>query len=276
MIKNITLRIIILTWFFFMIISGVTAGEYTSTFHLEIEQAGESTKADPVEAFNSAIDYGIQTAEAEGEGYLKGYSESQDSVLSESWIKKEAHLQVIDLNVLSYRFLSPAEYAKETNSKPGNYGNSLFTEVKMDITMEYLNIPKFVHDYQKTIQGATYRSMAVPGWGQIYNRQYMTSFLYGTAFWYFYLMFIKASVDAKGDNDKITTAFWNIQVPAMIFWGFNVSEAATSRYLGRQGLESLRKAYRLEQLNMQYEKKTERGFKIDVIFFQMPLYKLWS
>lgn len=237
-------------------------GEYTNTFRLTIPDAlGESEANDPVESFNQAIENGMKKAMSLGEGFLKGYSESQDSVLSEVWIRKSAHLQVIDLQVKNHRFFK------------SNQG-TLLTELKIDVTMEYLDIPRFVYDYEKTVQGATYRAMAIPGWGQLYNNQYTTSVLYGSAFWSFYILFINAIRSATTAEER-SKAFWNFQLPAIIFWSFNVSEAATSRFLGKQGLENLRKAYRFEPL-FEYQPMTERGVRIDLIFYQIPLSKLWG
>ncbi|MCS6984046.1 MAG: DUF5683 domain-containing protein [Leptospiraceae bacterium] len=238
------------------------AGEYTNVFKLTIADAvGESESNDPVESFNDAIKNGMKKAIAQGEVTLKGYSMAQDNVLSEVWIRKSAHLQVIDLQVNSHRFY---------RSKQG----TLLTEVKMDVTMEYLDVPRFVYDYEKTVQGAAFRSMAIPGWGQLYNNQYTTSILYGTAFWTFYVLFIDAMRSARTAQDR-ENAFWNFQLPAIIFWSFNVSEAASSRFLGKQGLENLRRAYRFEPV-FEYQPMTERGVKIDFIFFQIALSKIWG
>lgn len=234
------------------------AGEYTTTFHLNVDAKGESLNRDPVESFNSAVEYATQSAISQGEGVVKGYSESQDSVLNESWIKKEAHLQVIDLEVKSYKFWLHSN-------------NSLITDVNVDITMEYLNVPKFVEDYNKTVKGAALRSMAFPGWGQFYNRQYITGFLFTLSFWAAYGFFTH-SVQNATTNSEINEATVNFQIPAMILWSFNVSEAMTSRYLGKAGLNGLRKAYRLEDYKPVWESKTERGFKLDLFLVQIPLY----
>lgn len=241
------------------------AGEYTNTFRIRVKAKGESLKGDPVESFNSAVEYAKQSAESQGGGVLRGRSASRDAVLDEIWIKKEANIQVVDLKVLNYRFWRP---------QGTRYGNSLVTDIEADITLDYLDVPSFMEDYEKTVMGATYRSMAIPGWGQFYNNQHTTGVLYGFAFWLFYGLFINAVDNADGDSSKIDEATLNYQIPAMVFWTFNVSEAATSRYLGKQGLESLRAAYRLEP-RYRYESMTERGFKIDLILFQVPLYKLW-
>ncbi len=241
----------------------LVAGEYTNTFKLRLREVmGESQNNDPVESFNDAINNGVKRAISQGQVKLKGYSESQDSVLSETWIQKSAHLQVIDLQVGKYKFSRHSS-------------GSLLTELQMEITLEYLDIPRFMYDYEKTVQGATYRSMAIPGWGQLYNNQYTTSVLYGVAFWSFYGLFVHAMNQAGNNPDKISDAFWNFQFPAIIFWSFNVSEAATSRYLGRQGLDNLRRAYRFDP-EFKYEPMTERGVKVDFILFQIPLSRLWE
>ena len=237
-------------------------GEYTNTFTVRVEQMGESAKNDPVESFNSAVEYATQRAVSQGQGKLKGYSESQDSVLNEVWIKKESHLQVVDLRVVDYKF-------KIHRSK--KHGRLLITDITADFTLEYLDIPMFVEDYNKTIKGAALRSMAFPGWGQYYNRQYTTGLLFTTSFFAFYSMFAY-SLQTQFTTSEIDKATVNYQIPAMILWSFNVSESITSRYLGRQGLESLRRAYRLEDYRPVYEPKTERGFKLDLILVQIPLY----
>ncbi|RME89734.1 MAG: hypothetical protein D6767_07955 [Candidatus Hydrogenedentota bacterium] len=263
--------------FFFIAAEIVFPGEYTSQRRVQIRNAmGESDTGNPVEAFNSAIEYATQSAQAQGEAYLRSYSESRDSVLDSIWIKKESHLQVVDLHVKRYQFLDYNLMAKKYPEISPKYRNYLFTQMDIDFKLEYLDVPRFIEDYQKTIQGATYRSMAIPGWGQVYNRQYTTGFLYATAFWTFYTLFAIRSADAGTNQDALNSAFVNLQIPAMIFWAFNVSDAATSRYLGKIGLRNLAQAYRLKNLNRKPESKVERGFKIDFIFFQAPLYKLWS
>lgn len=253
------------------------AGEYTNQFKLRVNAQGESATGDPVQAFNSAVEYATQSAESQGQGYLRSYSDSRDSVLNEIWIKKESHLQVVDLQVLSHKFLNyDMMNEKEGGSLPAKYNQYLFTDLTVDVKLEYLDVPRFIDDYQKTVQGATYRSMAIPGWGQVYNKQYTTGFLYATAFWTFYTLFSIRSADAGTNRDELNNAFINLQVPAMFFWAFNVSDAATSRVLGRIGLNNLAQAYRLTNLNRKPESKAERGFKMDFILFEVPLYKLWK
>lgn len=251
---------------FLIATTAVYSGEYTNRFRIKVKTKGESLKDDPVESFNSALEYAKSEATTAGEGVLRGREEMRDAVLEDSWIKKEAHLQVVDLQVLDYKFW---------RHNSAQHGNSLVTDIEVGVTMEYLDIPTFIHDYQKTIVGASYRSMAIPGWGQMYNNQHMTGFLYGLAFWAMYGMFINRSIDAGDDSSKIDDAFVSYQIPAMILWSFNVSEAATSRYLGHQGLTSLRKAYRLENYRPSYQRRTERGFKLDLVFVEIPLYKIW-
>lgn len=239
------------------------AGEYTNSFKLKIEGKGESLEGDPVEAFNHALDNAMNEAAGQGEVYIQAESSTRDNVLEESWIKKEAHLQITDLQVTKYAFSKP----------PGEGPKYVRADMNVHMKLEYIDVPKFMEDYQKTVQGAAYRSMAIPGWGQLYNRQYTTSLLYGAAFWSFYTLFIINSQRATTSAD-LNNAMVNFQVPAVIFWSFNVSEAITSRIMGRQGLENLRQAYRIPP-EYRYEPITERGFKIDLILFQIPLYKLW-
>jgi len=259
MLKSITSVLIILFSF-----TSVYSGEYTELFILKkIKAKGESLKGDPVESFNSAVEYATQLGEAQGKGYLMGESQSRDSVLDSIWIEKESNLQVVDLEVLDYKF-NPVE-------SDGN----LITDISINLTLEYLNVPKFMDNYTKTLTGATFRSMAIPGWGQFYNRQYTTSLLYGTAFWFFYGMFVNAA-KAATSQDQLNSAFTSFQIPAMVFWLFNVSESWTSRFLGKQGLINLRQAYHLDNFTPKYERKTERGMKIDFVLFEVPLYKLWK
>lgn len=253
------------------------SGEYTNQFRIKVDSQGESETGNPVEAFNSAINYATQSAEAQGAGVLKGYSESKDSVLNSLWIKKESHLQVVDLKVLDYKFLTPDMMSQQENKRLGaQYNRYLFTNMKIDVTMEYLDVPTFIEDYQKTVQGASYRAMAFPGWGQVYNKQYTTGFLYAASFWTLYTMFAVRSSNAGGNNTELDSAFLNLQIPSMILWAFNVSDAATSRVLGRIGLNNLANAYRLDNLDRRPESKVERGFKMDLILFEIPLYKLWK
>ena len=239
----------------FLSASLVHAGEYTNSFKIKITEedaVGESLKEDPVEAFNNAVEAAMKTAQSLGESEIIGRSETADFMLKETWVKKEAHLQVTDLQVTKYKF-----------SKPD--GQPIRVSMNVTMQMDYVDLPKFMEDYEKTVTGATYRSMAIPGWGQIYNRQYTTSLLYGTGFWAFYILFIQAARSAT-NNDDLNTAALNFQLPALILWSFNVSEAATSRFMGRQGLENLRQAYRLDP-KYDYVPLTERGVKFDFILW---------
>ncbi len=238
-----------------MAVIPIAAGEYTNSFKIKISEedaVGESLKEDPVEAFNNAVEAAMKTGQSLGESEIIGRSETQDFVLKETWVRKEAHLQVTDLQVLKYKFSRPV-------------GEPIRVNMSVTMQMDYVDLPKFMEDYEKTVTGATYRSMAVPGWGQIYNRQYTTSLLYGTAFWAFYILFIQAAKSAA-NSDDLNTAALNFQLPALILWSFNVSEAATSRYMGRQGLENLRQAYRLDA-RYDYVPLTERGVKFDFVLF---------
>lgn len=241
--------------------TSVMAGQYTNRFHLKVEAMGETLQNDPVEAFNSGIDNAMSTARSQGEGYLTGYAESFDAVYNSGWVKQEANLQVVDLEVLNYEFNRIS-------------GSNVRTRILADMTLEYLDIPMFMEDYGKNVMGASYRAMAFPGWGQFYNREYTTGILYGIAFWSFYALFVN-NVQSANTSQRLDDATLNFQVPAIIFWAFNLSEAATSRYLGHQGLQNLAKAYRFEP-RFDYEPRTERGFKIDFILFQAPIYKLWT
>lgn len=253
-------RIFLLTAF--VLSYSLYAGQYTNNFRVNVTAMGESLENDPVESFNAAVEASMKAASDVGENELRGYSESQDSVLSETWIEKEAHLQVIDLKVLNYRYFYPTSDT-----------NNLVTEVKADVKLQYLDIPAFMDDYGKTTTGAALRAMAFPGWGQVYNDQYTTGFLYSTTFWTFYGLFIH-SIETSPDKKTPDGAFLNYQVPAMIFWSFNVSEAITSRYLGKQGLKNLAQAYQFEP-TFDYVDRTERGVKFDFVVFQVPVYRLW-
>jgi len=238
-----------------LVVSVAHAGEYTNSFKIKINEedgVGESLNNDPVEAFNNAVETSMKVGQSLGESEIISRQETKDFVLQENWVRQEAHLQVTDLQVLKYKFSRPP-------------GEPVRVNMSVTMQMDYVDLPKFMDDYEKTVTGATYRSMAVPGWGQLYNRQYTTSILYGTAFWAFYIMFIQAARTASNSGD-LSTAALNFQLPALIFWSFNVSEAATSRYMGRQGLENLRQAYRLKT-EYEYVPLTERGVKFDFILF---------
>lgn len=237
------------------ITGALSAGEYTNTFKVKVTEEdaqGESLKDDPVEAFNNAVEAAMKTGQSLGESDIIGQSSVKDYVLQDTWVRKEGHLQVTDVQVTKYRFWRPP-------------GEPLRVSMNVTMDLDYVDLPKFMEDYEKTVTGATYRSMAIPGWGQIYNRQYVTSILYGTAFWTFYVMFIQAARGANNSGD-LTTAALNFQLPALIFWSFNVSEAAISRYMGRQGLENLRQAYRFEA-HYDYIPLTERGVKFDFLIY---------
>lgn len=251
--RSVTALILVLPAFF---AGSLSAGEYTNSFKIKIgeeDAVGESLKEDPVEAFNNAVEAAMKTGQSLGEAELIGGSRTKDFVLTDSWVKKEAHLQVTDLQVKKYRFWKPA-------------GEPVRVSMNVEMQVDYVDVPKFTEDYEKTVTGATYRSMAIPGWGQIYNRQYTTSILYGAAFWTFYVMFIQGVKNANSSGD-ISTAALNFQLPALILWSFNVSEAATSRIMGRQGLENLRQAYRLDARH-EYVPMTERGWKLDFVFYE--------
>ena len=88
----------------------IFGGEYTNTFSLRLKSVGESEKKDPVEAFNSAIEYATENAESLGEVRISGASAAYDGELDSLWVKKEANLQVIDLQVRNYRYLMFSEY----------------------------------------------------------------------------------------------------------------------------------------------------------------------
>lgn len=244
-------------------------GEYTNTFSLNLKAVGESENKDPVESFNSAIEYATQSAESLGEVRISGESAAYDGELDSLWVKKEANLQVIDLKVKNYKYLMFSDYFPLYS--PQKHGeDTLLTEVEIDITMEYLDVPRFMNDYEKTELGAALRSMAVPGWGQFYNNQHTTGFLYMISFWSFYGYFAYLNAQ-QPDSAAASDATLNYQIPAMIFWAFNLSESTASRYLGKQGLESLRKAYRLKP-RYDYQPRRERGLKFDFLLFQVPLF----
>ena len=232
------------------------AGEYTNSFHIKVDEndaVGESIKGDPVEAFNNAIEAAMKTGQSLGESELINQSRVEDFVLKESWVQKEAHMQITDLQVLKYKFSQPV-------------GEPIRVNMRVDMKVDYVDVPKFMDDYEKTVTGATYRSMAIPGWGQFYNRQNVTGILYGVAFWTFYIMFIGASDRAGTNNTDLTNAAINFQLPALILWSFNVSEAAVSRHMGKQGLNNLARAYRMDP-KFEYEPINERGFKMDFLLW---------
>ncbi len=242
--------------FFYSFLWGIS---YTNKVRTQVKGVGESLKKDVVESFNQAIENAKENAESQGEAYIKAYAAAEDAVFSSLWLIKKANLQVVDLQVLNYRFFPPQ----------GRKG--LITEVEVDIEMEYLDVPLFLRDWLKTPLGAGLRSSAIPGWGQFYNRQYTTGILFGIGFWSSYFFFIKASQEAGNDPIKRGEAFAKYQLPAILFWAFNVSEAVSSRYLGKQALRSLKLAYRLEDFEPKYLPKRTQGVRIDLLLFQIPL-----
>jgi len=233
----------------------IFAGEYTNSFRIKVSEedgVGESLKEDPVEAFNNAVEAAMKTGQSLGESEISAKSSTEDFVLKDSWVKKEAHLQVTDFQVMKYKFWKPT-------------GEPIRVNLAANMQVDYVNLPKFMEDYEKTVTGATYRSMAFPGWGQVYNRQYTTSILYGAAFWTFYILFIQG-VQRANTPGEITDAAINFQIPALILWSFNVSEAATSRFMGKQGLENLRQAYRFDA-KYDYVPLADRGWRVDMLFY---------
>ena len=87
-------------------------------------------------------------------------------------------------NIKNIDFL---EFIKEMEIELNN--NRKHVKVRVKATFDYLNVPKFMYEYDKTIMGSTLRTMAFPGWGQFYNNTYVTGFLYAFLFSFFCFCF---------------------------------------------------------------------------------------
>jgi len=258
-------------WFILVVIAFPVAGfagEYTNS----ITKIGEAEYADEkmttVQVFNEAMKYAIQDAENQGEASITGGSSMSNLNIDAIWVKKQANLQVVDVQVLEKEFVK---------------NNRKHVKVRVRVTFDFLNVPKFMNEYDKSVTGAALRTMAFPGWGQMYNKTHITGILYGALFTFFYYSFIiEADRVAKfpgnrpghtlADREIYEDAEQNMvakyQLPALIIWAFALSEASASRALGQIGLVNLRKAYRLGDYT--YVRPTnEQGIVVDFYLFHL-------
>lgn len=267
--------LIAVTFFLMTAPQSLVAGEYTNTItkigSAEFAAEGKDRNMSTVQVFNEAVKYAIQDAENQGEASLAGGSSMSNLEVDNIWVKKQANLQVVDVKVLSKEFVN---------------NNRKHVKVTVQVTFDYLNIPKFMHEYDKTTSGAVFRSMAFPGWGQMYNKTHITGILYGIMFTFFYYSFIveSNSLQKMPGNKPGSGAAWEeqraeyearrrsvmfkYQFPSLVIWAFALSEATASHALGHIGLRNLRQAYRLEDYS--YVRPTnEQGFVIDFYLFHL-------
>jgi len=258
--------IVICSVIFLSIFSFLYAGEYTDSFTIITDGEGYSNKNDPVEAFNNAIRNAKTSAVGQASAYIRGKAVLKDAVLEEEWIEKSANAQVTNLIVKDYKFEAR---------------NSAWVKIKATIT--YLNVPKFMHEYDKTVFGSFLRTATFPGWGQFYNKTYITGILYGIFFSFFYYKFVEGEQKIttsneytdKIDSDEIESDreiarrknMYKYQVPAFIFWLFAISDAIASRINGKKALEGLRKMFRLRLYNYNRE-YVDRETIVDFLVYQ--------
>ena len=251
---------------FYFVFGFVFAGEYTDSFTIITEGAGYSKKKDPVEAFNNAIKNAKSSAIGQASAYIRGMSKLQDAVLEEEWIEKSSNAQVTNLVVKEYKF-----EGRDT------------AWVKIKATITYLNVPRFMHEYDKTVFGAFMRTATFPGWGQFYNKTYITGILYGLFFYFFYYKFVvgeQAIATSRSYTDKVVPYeiesdreiarrenMYKYQVPAFVFWLFAVSDAVASRINAKKALEGLRKMFRLRLYNYKRE-FVDRETIVDFLVYQ--------
>ncbi len=252
---------------------GLFAGEYTNRL-VRIGQAEykaeKNEKLTTVQVFNEAVKYAIQDAENQGQAVITGASSMTDLNIDSMWVKKKANLQVVDVVILKKEFVN---------------NDRRHVKVKVQVTFDFLNVPKFMHEYDKTVTGATLRTMAVPGWGQLYNNTYVTGVLYSILFGFLYYNYILetdrlAQMPGHAGIGNATLAqrdayearerniVMRYQVPAIAVWAFAISEAAASRSLARIGLRNLKTVYQLGDYN--YVRQTnEETLVIDFYLFHL-------
>lgn len=249
--------------------SPLWAGEYTNRIVRigKAEYKAESNeKLSTVDVFNEAVKYAIQDAENQGEAAIMGGSTMSGLNLGSMWVKKEANLQVVDIEILEKDFVN---------------NDRRHVKVRARVTFDYLNVPKFMYEYDKTVTGAAVRSIAIPGWGQMYNNTSVTGVLYGVLFGFFYYSFITEANQAQGmagnkagatelQREEYTSRMNSIvasyQLPSLLIWSFALSEATASRALAKIGLRNLKEVYRLGDYN--YVRQTnEDRFVVDFYLF---------
>jgi hypothetical protein len=201
------------------------AAEFTIKRSVTVEETGYSSSGDPVEAFENAIENAKRTAASLIEVKIKSGATTTDGRLSSDWVEKRANIQVFNVKVLEKTFVQPGE-----------------VRVRVRMTAGYLNYEKFWTEYDKTVPGATLRTVVLPGWGQIYNREYFSAGLYGAFYAAFYGAYILRIRTAR-DNAERDSAFVQNQLPALVFWTLAVSDASISRLMMKFGLEQIKKSY---------------------------------
>ena len=247
--------------------ANIFAGEYTDSFEVKGEGYGVSNRNDPVEAFNKAIQRAKADAIGTAVATIKSRAMSRDAVLEESYIEKNSNAQITNLIVTNYKFSGRGQ-----------------AEVKIKAHVEYLNVSRFMDEYDKTVLGAALRTAAFPGWGQFYNKTYITGILYGVLFSIFYYSFVINEERVMNSNeytDEIpygeyesdreqarTSVATKYQMPAFILWAFAISDAMASRINGKRGLEGLRIMFRLDTANYKRE-YVDKGIIIDFIVGQV-------
>jgi len=218
------LCIIILNLFF---VSLLSASEFTIKKTVTVEETGSSLSGDPVEAFENAVDNAKRTAARMIESKIKAGTVTEDGRLSTDWVEKKANIQVFNVKILEKTFISEHE-----------------VKIKIKMTAGYLNYAKFWIEYDKTVQGATHRSAFMPGWGQIYNREFFSAGLYGVLYCFFYGYYFFSIRSAKTEEEK-NKAFTTYQIPAIVFWTLSISDAGISRIMAKFGLEQIKKSYQV-------------------------------
>jgi hypothetical protein len=210
--------------------SVLLANEFTIKRQLVVDEEGYSSTQDPVEAFSNAIENAKRTAASLVEGQIKGGSSTVNGEFSSDWVEKKANIQFYDVKILKKDWVSPGD-----------------VKVKLQLTAGYLDIPKFWTEYDKTVQGASFRTVVMPGWGQGYNREYFSAGLYGVFYWAFYVIYL-IKVDAIKNTDEVglTTVSAQFQLPALLFWTLAVSDASISRLMEKFGLEQIKESYRAD------------------------------
>lgn len=204
------------------------AYEFTIKRTVIIEETGYSANNDPVEALEMAVLQAKKQGASLIAGQIKGGSTTINGVLSSDWVEKRANIQIFDVKILEKQFVSPGE-----------------VKIKIRLVGGYLDLPKFWNEYYKTVPGSTLRTMAIPGFGQYYNREYFSAGLYGVFYWTFYLTYISELNKAKTEDD-VNAAFVTYQVPSLVFWTLAVSDAGISRLMMKFGLEQIKESYRAQ------------------------------
>jgi hypothetical protein len=201
------------------------ASEFTIKQKMTVEETGYSSANDPVEAFENAVEQAKRRAASSIGATLRGGSSTEDGAFTGDWAEKKANVQIFDVKILEKTFVSPGE-----------------VRVRIRMTAGYLNAGKFWREYDKTVKGASFRTAVVPGWGQVYNREYFSAGLYGVFYAAFYGLYLATVNKARTDQD-VNKAFVQFQLPALVFWSLAVSDASISRFMVKFGLEQIKQSY---------------------------------